>query len=61
MADMWKFDEEGWQADVAAILAEQRARGPLGNDKAASRERTMRSLEDHDDPEGDRLARYRGK
>lgn len=56
---MWKFDEEGWRADLAAILAEQRAKRALKQpwDRAA----VLQSLEDYDNPEGDRLARYRGK
>lgn len=58
MKPVWKFDEEGWQADVAAILAEQRAKcAPRPWDRAAM----LQSVEDHDDPQGDRIAQQRGK
>jgi hypothetical protein len=56
----WTFDEAGWKADIEAIKAEQRAkRQQLAFNRAAFWERMMDTLDDYDDPLGDRPASQR--
>lgn len=56
----WTFDEAGWEADLAQITAEQRARGQLKHDRERFWERMMDELEDFDRADGDRPANRRG-
>ena len=55
----WKFDDIGFRRDVEAILAEQRAKGQLAHNRARFWDQALQSLEDHDDPLGDRPANRR--
>lgn len=59
----WTFNEAAFRAEVEQILAEQREkrRRQLAFNRAAWWEQTMASLEDHDDPLGDRPVRQRNR